>query len=113
MTDNHTAVDATEASDRTNAPTSIEAIVGKLEDAVAVDRPRRDLRLTDSISQDIRLDSLALLEVLTRVEEEFDIELIDSPETFAATTVGDLARLIQSKVTAGADGVRPGRDSDA
>ncbi|WFB10761.1 phosphopantetheine-binding protein [Streptomyces sp. LX-29] len=100
MTEN-TAIDTAAG---TAAPHSIEAIVATLEEAIAVDRPRRDLRLTDSISQDIRLDSLALLEVLTRVEEEFGIELIDTPETYTAGTVGDLAAVIQSKVAAtGAD----------
>lgn len=76
---------------------STEAVVRTLEDAVAVDRPRRDLRLTDSISQDIRLDSLALLEVLTRVEEAFDIELIDAPEIYSATTVGELVAVVQAR----------------
>ncbi|GLV72711.1 acyl carrier protein [Streptomyces hygroscopicus] len=96
MTENHAATEAASAP-------AVEAIVATLEEAIAVDRPRRDLRLTDSISQDIRLDSLALLEVLTRVEDEFGIELIDTPETYTAGTVGDLAALIRSKVAAGAD----------
>ncbi|MFK4071127.1 phosphopantetheine-binding protein [Streptomyces sp. NPDC029674] len=76
---------------------STEAIVRVLEDAVAADRPRRDLRLTDSISQDIRLDSLALLEVLTRVEEAFDIELIDAPEIYSAATVEDLVAVVRAR----------------
>ncbi|MFB7501990.1 acyl carrier protein [Streptomyces broussonetiae] len=84
----------------TDSPLATEAVVRKLEDAVAVDRPRRDLRLTDSISQDIRLDSLALLEVLTRIEEEFGIDLIDAPDTYSATTVQDLVTLIQTRAAA-------------
>ena len=87
---------ATTATDA--GPHSTEEVLRRLEDAVAADRPRRDLRLTDSINRDIGLDSLALLEVLTRVEEEFGIELLDTPETYTAATVQDLVELIQRKV---------------
>ncbi|MEC4015026.1 acyl carrier protein [Streptomyces sp. H27-D2] len=92
------------ATDNVVAGPSIEAIVTKLEEAIAVGQPHRDLRLTDSIRADIRLDSLALLEVLTRLEDEFDIELIDTPKTYTTDTVGALAELIQEKIAApGAD----------
>jgi acyl carrier protein len=75
---------------------SVEEITTRLEDAVAVNRPRRSLRQFDSIREDLRLDSLALLEVLSRLEDEVDIDLIDNPEVHSVITVGDLVRLIQS-----------------
>lgn len=78
-----------------------EEIVGRLEQALSVDHPRRDLRLTDTIREDLRLDSLALMELLTRVEEQLDIELIDRPELYSSvTTVGDLVALIQDVLAA-------------
>lgn len=80
---------------------SLEEITTRLEDAVALNRPRRSLRESDSIRADLRLDSLALLEVLGHLEDEFDIDLIDDPRVHSATTVGDLARLIQSTLDAG------------
>jgi acyl carrier protein len=73
-----------------------EEIVSCLEQALAVDHPRRDLRLTDTIRENLRLDSLALMELLTRIEEQLDIELIDRPELYSSViTVGDLVALIQ------------------
>jgi acyl carrier protein len=73
-----------------------DEIIARLEQALAVDRPRRDLRPTDKIRENLRLDSLALMELLTRIEEQFDIELIDRPELYSAVvTVGDLVSQIQ------------------
>ena len=80
-------------------PTADE-IVSRIEDAIAADRPRRDLRMTDSIREDLRLDSLALMEVLTRVEEQFDIELIDTAEIYSVVTVGELVQVIRSTLAA-------------
>lgn len=78
-----------------------EEIVGCLERALSVDHPRRDLRLTDTIRENLRLDSLALMELLTRVEEQLDLELIDRPEVYTSvTTVGDLVALIQDVLAA-------------
>ncbi|WP_069812625.1 acyl carrier protein [Streptomyces sp. TP-A0874] len=108
MTENPTTASAT--ADRPVEYTT-EEVLAKLEDAIAADRPRRDLRLTDSITQDIRLDSLALLEVLTRVEDEFDIELIDNPETYSARTVGDLVELVKATARAAAGGDAPTPES--
>jgi acyl carrier protein len=73
-----------------------DEILDGLEQAIAVNRVHRDLRLTDKIRDNLRLDSLALMEVLTRVEEHFAVELIDRPEFYSSvTTVGDLVALIQ------------------
>jgi acyl carrier protein len=72
-----------------------EAVLTVLEDKIAVGRPRLDLRLTDSVRDDIDLDSLSLMEALTRVEEEYGIELIDHEDIYGVETVGDLVALIQ------------------
>lgn len=72
-----------------------EAVLSVIEDQLGVGRPRPDLRLTDSIRDDINLDSLSLMEALTRVEEIYDVELIDDPDIHAVQTIGDLVVLIQ------------------
>lgn len=72
-----------------------EAVLSVIEDQLGVGRPRPDLRLTDSIRDDINLDSLSLMEALTRVEEIYDLELIDNPDIHSVQTIGDLVVLIQ------------------
>ncbi|WP_067699395.1 phosphopantetheine-binding protein [Nocardia jejuensis] len=72
-----------------------EQVLAVIEDKLAVGRTRMDLRLTDSIKDDIDIDSLSLMEALTRVEEEYGIELIDHEEIYTVVTVGDLVVLIQ------------------
>lgn len=81
---------------------SAEEIVAGIEHAIAVDHPRRDLRLTDTIRDGLRLDSLALLELLARVEERFGVELVDRPELYTSvSTVGDLVTVIQDVLASG------------
>lgn len=78
--------------DRVSDP---EEVLSVIEDKLGKGRPRPDLRLTDSVRDDIDIDSLSLMEAMTLVEEEYGIELIDNPEVFDITTVGDLVALIQ------------------
>jgi acyl carrier protein len=81
---------------------SAEEILAGIEQAIAIDHQRRDLRLTDSIRDSLRLDSLALLELLTRVEERFGIELVDRPELYTSvSTVGDLVAVIHDALASG------------
>jgi acyl carrier protein len=76
---------------------SAEEIVVGLEEAIAVDHAPRDLRLTDKIRENLRLDSLGLLELLARVEERFGVELVDRQELYTSvSTVGDLVAVIQN-----------------
>lgn len=75
-----------------------EEIIEGIAVAVAVNRPRRDLRMTDTIRENLRLDSLALMEVLTRIEEQFQIDLIDDPRVYSVATVGEMVELIQSVI---------------
>jgi acyl carrier protein len=79
-----------------------EEILAGVEEALAVGRPRRDLRLTDTVRDGLRLDSLALLELLTRIEERFGVELVDRPELYTSlSTVGDLVTMIRDVLTSG------------
>jgi acyl carrier protein len=76
---------------------SADEIVVGLEEAIAADHPPRDLRLTDKIRENLRLDSLSLLELLARVEERFGIELVDRQELYTSvSTVGELVAVIQN-----------------
>ncbi|MBF6436578.1 acyl carrier protein [Nocardia cyriacigeorgica] len=72
-----------------------QVVLSAIEDELGVGRPRPDLRMTDSIREDINLDSLSLMEAMTRVEERYGIELIDNPEIGSVETVADLVGLIQ------------------
>ncbi|WP_083913254.1 acyl carrier protein [Nocardia concava] len=72
-----------------------EQVLAVIEDKLAVGRPRMDLRLTDSVRDDIDIDSLSLMEAMTRVEEEYGIELIDNEEIYTVVTIGDLVAFIQ------------------
>ena len=78
-------------------PTPAE-ILTSIEDAVAADRPRPALALTDTLQESLRLDSLAMLEILTRIEDRFGIELIDAPAVYSVTTVADLVELIATTI---------------
>jgi acyl carrier protein len=78
-------------------PTAAE-ILTCIEDAIAADRPRPALQLSDTIRESLRLDSLALLEILTRIEDRLGIELIDAPAVYSVTTVSDLVDLITATV---------------
>ena len=84
-----------------------ESVLATIEDKIAVGRPRLDLRMSDSVREDIGLDSLSLMEALTRVEEEYDIALIDNDEIYQVVTVGDLVGLVQRAYLT-RHGMRPG-----
>lgn len=77
-----------------------QQIIDVIEDAIAADRPRIRLQPTDTVRESLRLDSLALLEVLTRIEDHFGIELVDAPAVYAVVTVADLADLIAATIKA-------------
>jgi len=81
-------------------PPAPQQIMAVIEDAIAADRPRIRLQPTDTIRESLRLDSLSLLEILTRIEDHFGIELIDAPAVYAVVTVGDLADLIAATIRA-------------
>jgi acyl carrier protein len=49
-----------------------------------------------TLKEDLEADSLTLVEMVMSVEDEFDIEL-EEDEITAVNTVGDLAKLIDSK----------------
>jgi|GraSoiStandDraft_4_1057263.scaffolds.fasta_scaffold922822_2 acyl carrier protein len=55
---------------------------------------RRDLRPDDRLADDLALDSLAVAELMTALEEELGVSLIDDEHLPLARTVGDvLSRL--------------------
>jgi acyl carrier protein len=53
-------------------------------------RIARDLRPGDNLRSDLKLDSLGALELLTRLEAELGVELINRPGVLTVQTVGDL-----------------------
>ncbi|MFF2396028.1 acyl carrier protein [Nocardia sp. NPDC058114] len=71
------------------------AVVRLLEDWIAEHRPRIDLKLADSIRDDLNVDSLTLMEAMSRVEDSLEIQLIDNPRIQDVVTIADLVELIQ------------------
>lgn len=57
---------------------------------------RRDLRPDDRLADDLALDSLAVAELMTALEDELGVSLIDDEQLPLARTIGDvLSRLEQ------------------
>ncbi|MCM6773963.1 acyl carrier protein [Nocardia sp. CDC159] len=52
--------------------------------------------LSDTITDDLALDSLGVLELVLRLQSAFSVSLTED-EVVAATTVGDLLKLLNSK----------------
>jgi acyl carrier protein len=55
---------------------------------------RRDLRPADGLRDDLGLDSLAAAELLTALEEELGLSLIDDERVPGARTVGDVLAIL-------------------
>jgi acyl carrier protein len=82
-----------------SAPTSDEFLTA-LEDAYHhVKRMRRSIRMDDSLSGGLGLDSLAAVELLLSLEQRYGIELIDTEEVARAQTVADLHTLVTKLVS--------------
>lgn len=56
---------------------------------------RRDLRANDRLSEDLGMDSLAAAELLTALEEELDISIIDDTRITSVRTVADVLVIIR------------------
>lgn len=59
--------------------------------------PQEQLNLEDNLEEDLELDSLDKMELITNCEKEFNISITDE-ETFKVCTVGDLIALINRKI---------------
>ena len=61
-----------------------------------VRRTPRDLRPEDRLDEDLGLDSLAIAELMTALEDELGISLVDDERVPLARTVGDVMELLRT-----------------
>ncbi len=55
----------------------------------------RDVRPQDRLREDLAIDSLIAVEILTKLEDEHDIVLLDRPELQKIETLSDLVVLVE------------------
>ncbi len=72
----------------------LEKILGILEDQLGIDVA--GVNEDTSFQDDLRIDSLDLFEVVTALEDEYEIE-IPQEELDSIKTVGDVIEYLQSK----------------
>ena len=62
------------------------------------DADASSMTMETSIKDDLNADSVDIVDLSMALEEEFGIEELGEAEATSITTVGDLVRLIQSKI---------------
>ncbi len=58
------------------------------------------LSMTDSLTSDVGLDSLDLIEMASSIEETFSVEISDFKVMADLKTVGDVCQFVATKVSA-------------
>jgi acyl carrier protein len=82
------------------APTPDEFLTALEEVYHQVKRVRRSIRMDDSLSSGLALDSLGATELLLSLEQRYGIELVGVAEVARAQTVGELHTLVTELVSA-------------
>jgi acyl carrier protein len=79
------------------------AIATRIRTALAqhLKRDVSTVNLPDDLRKDLGLDSLAMIELLFKIEETFDLE-IPNDDLSKITTVGDVVAYVEARVPAGA-----------
>lgn len=72
----------------------LEKVISVLEDQLGIDVA--GVNEDTSFQEDLRIDSLDLFEVVTALEDEYEIE-IPQEELDSLKTVGDVVKYLQSK----------------
>ncbi len=72
----------------------LEKVISVLEDQLGIDVA--GVNEDTSFQEDLRIDSLDLFEVVTALEDEYEIE-IPQEELDSLKTVGDVVKFLQSK----------------
>ncbi len=78
---------------------SDQAIVGKIVQALAdyLKRDAASIKETHHLREDLGLDSMAVIELLYKIEETFDLQIPDQDLT-GLTTVGAVAGYVQNRL---------------
>jgi acyl carrier protein len=77
--------------------------------AALAEHLKRDVskvQLQDELKKDLGLDSLAMIELLFKIEEAFDLE-IPNDDLSQITTVGDVIAYVEHRLGGGAPAPRP------
>ena len=74
--------------------------------AQAVKRDVSKIHLEDKLRADLGLDSLAMIELLFKVEEAFDLE-IPNDDLSKITTVGDVVAYVEERLVSAGPAARP------
>ena len=79
---------------------SIEEIFQTMSELVAEQfaLEPEDVSMDTSFEDDLNADSVDIVDLSMALEEEFGIDELGEEEATAITTVGDLVRLVQSRV---------------
>lgn len=72
-----------------------ETISGIIKDQLAIDESM--LLKEETLLDELNADSLDVVEIIMNIEDEFDIEISD-PEAESVRTVGDIVRVVSSKI---------------
>lgn len=72
------------------------------EEYRALKETGRELRPQDRLSEDLEIDSLTAVELLSALEDRLGVEVIDDPRLVGVRTAGDLADLLARLVRASA-----------
>ncbi len=80
-----------------------EAILEEVKTLVAeqLDVDRNTVTPNSSFEDDLRADSLTLVELLMAIEEKFDLDDIPEEDADGIKTVGDVVKYIESKKGSG------------
>lgn len=76
---------------RVDEPTVLRFLEGVYEDVKGV---RRDLRRDDRIETDLGIDSIAAMEMVIALEEQFGVQLADDGRIADVRTIGDLIDVV-------------------
>jgi len=86
---------------------SVHEVIGTLEEEYSrIKGVRRDLRPSDRIVEDLRIDSISAIEMLVRVEDLLRISLVADPRIAGLVTVQDILDLVAA-IQAGAGAAAP------
>lgn len=87
---------AAQTSDAKAPESTEERVVSIVEDATGISR--EEISPKSSLDEDLSVDSLTLVDIAVRLEEEFNVEIEDEAINKIAT-VGQLVKLVEKRIS--------------
>lgn len=87
---------AAQTSDAKAPESTEEGVVSIVEDATGISR--EEISPKSSLDEDLSVDSLTLVDIAVRLEEEFNVEIEDEAINKIAT-VGQLVKLVEMRIS--------------